>query len=317
MVISSNEYFQKDLVNNNIYFFNGISNEEKLSEYFRFCFKKGSWVIYKEITLKSDYIIEQATLEMNRIFKGGNLKENIFEVINENGEFIDDENQNKFIFIFKDLKTNKKIIRLFLIAENTTSDYQFIEKKELLTIIPEEDKKFFKDLSDAIIKADKCNIPNYKKLGKWVHNYLKYDIKQKGKTFMAKQIYNNKSGVCDHFTLLYNTLLISQGIDCISIVGLSLDITENNILKENEYTKQIQDEPNTLNKYKHAWTLAKIEREWVPLDATLNILDKKVPITHIFQNYGKDFFNTSFTSVISGNQVNIKYTKDIFKYIND
>ena len=143
VVISSNEYFQKDLVNNNIYFFNGISNEEKLSEYFRFCFKKGSWVIYKEITLKSDYIIEQAILEMNRIFKGGNLKENIFEVINENGEFNDDEKQNKFIFIFTDLKTNKKTIRLFLIVENTTSDYQFIEKKELLTIIPEEDKNIF------------------------------------------------------------------------------------------------------------------------------------------------------------------------------
>ena len=44
-----------------------------------------------------------------------------------------------------------------------------------------------------------------------------------------------KSGVCEHFTLLYNTLLVSQGIQAIKVSGYALDITENNIIKDNEY----------------------------------------------------------------------------------
>ena len=89
-----------------------------------------------------------------------------------------------------------------------------------------------------------------------------------------------KSGVCEHFTLLYNTLLVSQGIQAIKVSGYALDITENNIIKDNEYKM------NSISDSRHAWTLAKIDGEWVPLDATWNMFNKHVPITHIFQNYG-------------------------------
>jgi hypothetical protein len=312
--ISSNDIFQKDRKNNNIYFFNGISDDETLKELFKLSLRKGIWDIQQEIVLEAPNNIDQCTFMMNRLFKGGNLKEKEFEIIQENGEFVDDEKENKYIFNFKDLRENTTTIKLRIKAENSTSDYNLIDKKDLITKIPDEDKQFFKELSNKIVKEDKSEIPVYKKLGKWVHNYLTYNIKYTGKIYTAKEIYNNKEGVCKHFTLLYNTLLVSQGIDAIYISGYALDLTENNVLKENETTKALKTSPNTLESQRHAWTLAKIGGKWVPLDSTWNMLDKNLPISHIFQSY--DNINLT-TQAFGGNVVDHKITKESIKYIKN
>ena len=307
VVLSSKENFTKSPKNNNVYVFNGISKEEELNEYFEFCYKKGNWDIYKEYTLSSSGAIEQCTLTLDRLYKGGNYKMNNYEIINKNGEFIDDEKNNEYIFNFKNLNTNRTSIGFKLRAENSTSNYQYKERPELITKIPEEDKQFFKSLSNQILQQDKTNIPIYKKLGRWVHEYLEYNINLKGKKYTAKEIYNMKSGVCEHFTLLYNSLLVSQGIQAIKVSGYALDITENNIIKDNKYKM------NSISDSSHAWTLAKIDGEWVPLDATWNMFNKNVPITHIFQNYGDGSSRWEYI----GNKVDQKVTQEIIKYIKN
>ena len=314
IVLSSKDLFQKSSNYNNRYFYNGISKEEKLHEYFTFCYKKATWDIYKEFTLSSQNIIRECTFEMNRLYKGGNLKINKFEIINNNAEFIDDEIKDQYIFNFNDLKTNLTSIAFKLNVENTTSNYKFEEKPELITKIPEEDLLFFKSLSNQILQQNQTNIPIYKKLGKWVHDYLNYNLNFKGKKINAREIYNMKTGVCDHFTLLYNTLLISQGIEAIKVSGYALELTENNILKENEFNKSNSNVMNTLSNSTHAWTLAKIDGEWVPLDATWNMFEKNVPITHIFEYYGNGLFSLNY---IYGNQIEYKITEEYIKYINN
>ena len=314
VVLSSKEIFKKSDKNNNEYFYNGICGEESLHEYFEFCYKKAIWDIYKEFTLSSAGNIGQCTFKMNRLFKGGNLKINKYEIINNNGEFIDDEINNQYIFKFNDLRTNRTTIGFLLNVENTTSNYQFVGKPELITQIPVEDVQFFKSLSNTILQQDKTDMPIYKKLGRWVHNYLKYNINMRDKVLTAKEIYRIKQGVCEHFTLLYNTLLVSQGIEAIKVSGYALDITENNIMKENEFNGAIPNEAHTISSSKHAWSLAKIDGEWVPLDATWNMLDKNVPVTHIFENYGKSYYSMEF---ISGNNVESKTTREDIKYIKN
>ena len=293
---------------------NGIADDEPLKELFKLSLKKGTWDIQEEFVLESKNNIDQCKFMMNRLFKGGNLKEKEFEIIQENGEFVDDEKENKYIFNFKDLRENTTTIKLRIKAENSTSDYNVIDKKDLITKIPDEDKQFFKDLSNKILKEDKSDFPVYKKLGKWVHNYITYNINHFGKTYTAKEIYNNKEGVCKHFTLLYNTLLVSQGIDAIYISGYALDLTENNVMKENETTKALNTNPNTLDSQKHAWTLAKIDGKWAPLDATWNMFDKNLPISHIFQSYDNITFSTR---TFGDNHVDNKITKESIKYIKN
>ena len=42
----------------------------------------------------------------------------------------------------------------------------------------------------------------------------------------------------------------------------------------------------------HAWTLAKIDGKWVPLDATWNIFVGRLPLGFIFRYFGDYYRNT-------------------------
>ena len=177
MVISTNDIFPKNPSKNNEYIFEGISKEDKLKEVIIFSKKEENWGIQKEITLEGQENIKKCQFEVNRLFKGGNLEVESYEIVKQNAEFIEDKKENKFIFKYEDLNTNKIKIEWNIKAKNSTCNYIFDENDDKLLIkIPDEDKIFFENLSNNIIKEDKSNFPNYKKLGKWVYNYMTYNI---------------------------------------------------------------------------------------------------------------------------------------------
>ena len=145
---------------------------------------------------------------------------------------------------------------------------------------------------------------------------MRYNLTCTGKKLTAKEIYNKKVGVCEHYTLLYNTLLVSQGIDAIKVSGYNLDFNEfdKNDLEQNENNVKINANTNILKNNRHCWTLALIDGNWVPLDATWNLFEKNVPLSHIFQNYGNTFFSTKS---FSGNVVHNEITKEIIKSVQN
>ena len=313
VVLSSNDIFQRNKNNNNEYYYNDIAKEDKIVEIIKLSIKKGEWDIQKEITLKADKNFEKCEFKINKIFKGGNLKEESYEIIKDKAELIDDNNNNNFIFKYNNENINKVIIGFKIRVKNSTTDYIFDKDNILITKIPENDKQFFKNLSDNILKEDKSEFPVYKKLGKWVYNYMTYNLLLVGREMTAKEIYNKKIGVCEHFTILYNTLLVSQGINAVKISGYALDSIEGNNEDKNNMNKNENNKPSTLEDNKHSWTLALIDGTWVPLDATWKLFEKNVPISHIFQNYGNSYF---YKKSISGNNVNDEITKVIIKYIS-
>ena len=86
--------------------------------------------------------------------------------------------------------------------------------------------------------------------------------------------------------------------------------TENKENKENKDNKNLQ----TLSDNRHCWTLALIDEKWAPLDATWNLFEKNVPLSHIFQNYGNSIIKTITPS---GKDVDNEVTKEIIKYIGN
>ena len=301
----------KDILRNipeikNTYFYKGISKEDRISEMFKFCFEKARWEIDYEYILESQNNIEKCEFILNKIFKGGNLKEIQYDI---NHEANLTEIGDKFIFKYNNLNKNKTRIIFHIKVENSASNFNFQENNEYLTQIPAEDLQFFKSLVNKILTSDKTNYPDYKKIGKWVHNNIKYNLELKGAKKSAKEILNIKQGVCEHFTKLYNTLLTAYGIETIKVSGYAKDVTENNL-----EVKKGKDEinPNEKSSGSHAWTLAKIDDEWVPLDATWDLFEKNVPVTHIFENYGDGGEKIVYNS---NNVVKFKRTRESIKYI--
>ena len=283
----------------------------KILEHFLFCFEKAKWQIDYEYNLEAPSNIKQCEFSLNRIFKGGNLKEIKYEIIKPNANLTDSINDDRYIFNYNNVNTNRANINFKIIVENSTSNYNFNGRKELLTQIPNEEIEFFRNLANQIVAIDKTNYPNYKKIGKWVYNYITYNLEYKGRKMSAMEIYNIKQGVCEHYTILYNTLLTAYGIDAIKVDGYAKNLTENNA---NELKRKDSLNVNKETNKRHVWTLAKIDGEWVPLDATWDLFDKKVPITHIYQNYGDTKIYLKYSL---DNKVSYKVIKEKINYIKN
>ena len=304
IIISTKDTLQNSPEFKNTYFYKGISNEEQICEIFKFCLEKVIWEIDYEYILKAPNNIKKCEFTLNKIFKGGNLKEIKYDIKHE-ANLID--TGEKFIFKYNNLNTNKTKIIFHIKVENSTSNFIFNENNEYLTQIQTEDLQDFKNLVNQILNSDKSNYSDFKKIGKWVHDNIKYNLELTGAKYSAKEILNIRQGVCEHLTILYNTLLTAYGIDTVKVSGYTKDIIENNIK-----VKKIKDESNKNEAptKRHAWTLAKIDGEWVPLDATWGLFEKNVPITHIFENYGdsieKIVYNSDNIVKFSRSKENIK-----------
>ena len=122
---------------------------------------------------------------------------------------------------------------------------------------------------DEIHKNDIIKITDIAKIGKWIKNNIKYkdDYKEEEQS-SALQIYNKKIGVCKQFTILFNGLLYSLGYKCIYVGGFVFE----------KKTSFNGDDA-------HAWSLVRVNGNWLPFDATWGIFTGKLPVCHIFEAY--------------------------------
>lgn len=107
-------------------------------------------------------------------------------------------------------------------------------------------------------------------LGKWINNNIEYNSNYLGAEMSVDEILEKKVGVCAHITRLYNSFLNCIGIDAIYTKGYAQSENSTNI---------------NLSKL-HAWTVAKIEGKWQPLDATWGLFNEKLHLGHIFRYFG-------------------------------
>ena len=121
------------------------------------------------------------------------------------------------------------------------------------TEIPEE----IKNKTLEIINENKDK-PYYYSIGKFVNSHITYNISCLGKNLTVKEIFYNQQGVCEHYTILYNTMLNSIGIKSLYISGWAFQGDETS------------GDKNTIG---HAWTAALIDGKWIELDSTWGLFE--------------------------------------------
>ena len=159
------------------------------------------------------------------------------------------------------------------------------------------------------MEEDESTNPDYYKLGSWVYKYMTYNISAKYSAYnnisnYLSQVISRRQGVCAEYTYLYNALLNSIGIEAIVITGET-------------FYKYTYNSPYNINEMSHAWTLAKIDNKWIPLDATWNLFEGVFPQNHIFCiKYEKPSviaYNIAYNGLIKGD-VDFEYKYD-FKFL--
>ena len=234
--------------------------------------------------------LKDTTLKISSCFNGGNIEIKNLNYSSEQTDKIQ-YNKEKRSYEVKFINTNSNFGEFIMkgefinrckgewkcdltdeeIEKEIPEDYMYSKEKfkEIaLNIIKEYDEKYGKDL---------IKVTDFVKIGEWVKNNIKYDIRYKGKNeITATEIYNMRVGVCHHFTKLYNALMYSLGYQCIYVSGYA--IKDNDSFNEDDG---------------HAWSLIKVNDKWLPFDATWGIFSGKLPVSHVFEHYFSKGTHTS------------------------
>ena len=156
-----------------------------------------------------------------------------------------------------------------------------------------------KNKVEEILSNKNSQEEDYIILGRWVYYNIEYNLDYLHEKWTVDQILEKKVGVCSHKTRLYNAFLNCINIDAMYTSGFAHTKNDNNVDLE------------TL----HAWTVAKIDGKWVPLDATWNIFNGKLPLSHIFRYYGDIYRDTYadwgiFGDILSNIKLDTKLQSD-------
>ena len=258
--------------------------------------KKLKWKILKEINFYSENGINLVHITTPKFCLGGNNKILSYHIQNNSINKIDGKNiiqiGNKIQSKYNNINSLYGFLKFEITLENY-SNYEWECGNEIK--IPKDEEDYQIELSTfaiKIIEDDKSDDPNYVKIGKWVNKNINYKLSLRGKKITAIKILENKEGVCEHFTILFNALLNSIGIPAIYVSGYS-------IKKEDDKFIQIQ----------HAWSIVNINGKWLGMDATWGLFNGKLPISHIFFYYkGNEvhFFYNKNTNFLEETHLNIQ-----------
>jgi len=122
---------------------------------------------------------------------------------------------------------NSKKIGLDLHAEfshELNKTFNYLAEK-ILKLEKNVDYKIKKKAKEIInnSSSEYKGLPNYMKIGKFVNSYLKFNMSYAGKDLSPLEIFEKRTGVCHHFTILFNAMLNAIGIRTIYLNGFVLD----------------------------------------------------------------------------------------------
>jgi len=140
--------------------------------------------------------------------------------------------------------------------ENLRSAQNYLE-------ISESEKILLKPfLENALNNPENKDLPDYVKILKFVHQYIKYDLNYYAKLLNVEQIIQSKSGVCSEFATLFNAMARLAKIPSSIVHGFALG----------EYDKFES----------HAWNMIYVNNKWIHVDPTWNLSKGIVSSSHIY-----------------------------------
>ena len=264
-----------------IYSYKGECPNEQITDVVRLSPKESFWIADLGINFESqEQIQNNVTVVFPRMYRGGKNRNENYTITTYEGEVLNESNLIKDeIFLEASIpgKNNKKIgVNLTTAFSNklndkfnvyTSESFYDINKDNINDTIKAKAEEIRNDAS--LEYKDK---PDYYKIGKFVNSYITYDLSYHGKNLTVSGIYEEKRGVCEHYTILYNAMLNAIGIKTIKTFGWAFD-------KDQTYANE-----STVG---HAWTVALINNSFIELDSTWGLFEG-VPVGHILKGFNQE-----------------------------
>ncbi len=223
------------------------------------------WEVNVQIKMSSDKALNKISFSFPDYFQSPGQKVENY-VIASDGTAIDQKVEKKrrtltFNTIAKEItvqnrakiSTGKKFRQNFIRDPNHYLKFT-AEEQILLSSTLENIKK----------NPQYSDLPLYAKIGKFTHEFIKYDASYVGKLPPVKEILRNPVGVCTEYASLYSALARIAGIPSIIIHGGACG----------EYNKCEG----------HSWNMIYQQGKWIEVDPTWNLMSGVVSSSHIYFN---------------------------------
>ena len=301
-IVNFDEYFLIRNINNkeeSEYTWGGIVPPKGKMTSIMFSKKEAIFSFNQEINFEFEEYVKDTKIFVPIEFVGGNNE--ILNITLSSPQTTDiklDEEYRRYIFNFSD--TNNKNIEIVIKGElrnKCKGDWNvYLTDEQIEYLMPEQDvkdKEELKIIAKKIINDFDKNNKNsdyefldYMKIGFWVYENIKYDLKYVGTVYSALAIYKMKKGVCCHFTRLCNALLYSLGYKVVYVTGYAIE----------GRTFSLED--------LHAFSLIQLDNnQWFPFDSTWGILFGKLHVGHIFRMFDNGIYNyDTYQSIKSHSQ---------------
>lgn len=249
--------------NGNSFIYNNIVPENGVHEVIKLTESQGIWDVVIKVKIMANQALKDITVTLPNYFQDAGQKiDNLLSTSNVQPEEWSKGNDNR-IFKFNTDKTNLTIhstARVYTGRINHTkinrnpNDYLEVslEERNLLTPILEKIK--------AEIKYS--GLPLYAQIGKFVHEFITYNISYIDKLPSIKEIIHNPIGVCTEYSNLYNSLARLAGIPSIKVNGAACG----------EYDKC----------QGHAWNIIYYNNQWIEVDPTWDLMSGIVSSSHVY-----------------------------------
>ncbi len=255
---------------NNSFIYRNIVPKNGVQEVIKLTPAKSVWDVNVKVKVSADKSLGNITITSPIYFQNAGQKVDYLVIEPSIPTIEKSTNANNTIFKFNSPSKEITIENKAKISTGTINRTPIIRD-------PNEYLKYNQDefaLLSPILEQIKQNpayndLPLYAKIGRFVHKFIKYDLRYTGKLPNVQQILQNPNGVCTEYARLYSALARIAGIPSLIIAGGACG----------EYNKCEG----------HAWNMIYINGLWINVDPTWDLMSGIVSSSHIyFSDEGKD-----------------------------
>lgn len=253
----------------NSFIYQNVVPKDGVREIIKLTAAQSIWDVAVKIKVSADKALNKISVTMPSYFQNGGQKVANF-VITSSTQSMQQSNDGSNV-ILKLNSGGKEILiknqaRISTGKNNLTPIFR--DPTNYLNFTQEESALLSPILEQIKQNPQYRDLPLYAKIGKFVHEFIKYDESYVGKLPTIKRILQNPIGVCTEYSNLYNSLARLAGIPSIVIDGAACG--------EYEECKG------------HAWNMIYYDNRWINVDATWDLMSGIVSSSHVyFSEHGK------------------------------
>ncbi|MDX2082566.1 MAG: transglutaminase domain-containing protein, partial [Rickettsiales bacterium] len=279
-------YFESATFNPNLtkkgnsFVYSSIVPPQGVREFIKLTPSQSTWEIALKTEIKSEQSLGKIVAKVPIFFQSAHQKVDNYQTF-ASVDWKDQKTDNNFKTLSFDTVANKiLIINNAKITTGTVNRrISSRDPKNYINVTLEEASLLSPILQQIKNEQIYSNIPLYAKIGKFVHEYLKYDISYLGRLPNLQEIVRGRVGVCTEYARLYDALARLAGIPSIIIDGAACG----------EY-QECQG---------HSWNMIYHEGNWIEVDPTWDLMSGIVSSSHVYFNdnnkgiTGVEYFNKS------------------------